>query len=134
MPIAAIGMITGGLILRRFRLSVRQNLYFMLIVSTVTAGMPLLYFLRCTPPNYAGMVIGYDGSERCVTCSPGSHMHRTGSLQSPCNENCTCGDYFKPVCNEQLNIAYYSPCYAGCTQSGDEPVSGKKGVSNWMQI
>jgi hypothetical protein len=79
VPIGALGVLTGGLILRRFRLSVLQNLYFMLAISLITGGMPLLYFLRCSPPNYAGMVVGYDGSARWEKDGP---VHTVDDLYS----------------------------------------------------
>lgn len=37
-----------------------------------------------------------------------------GTLQS-CNENCYCDDMsYTPICHDQLNETFFSPCHAGC--------------------
>lgn len=44
------------------------------------------------------------------------------NLSSECNRECECSiNFIQPICGRD-QITYFSPCYAGCTQS-DEPNS-----------
>ena len=47
-------------------------------------------------------------------------------MTAPCNVNCSCSlATINPVCGED-NLAYFSPCHAGCKVSQDEKVIAKK--------
>ena len=47
-------------------------------------------------------------------------------MTAPCNVNCSCSlATINPVCGED-NLAYFSPCHAGCKVSQDEKVIEKK--------
>ena len=47
-------------------------------------------------------------------------------MTAPCNVNCSCSlATINPVCGED-NLAYFSPCHAGCKVSQDEKVIERK--------
>lgn len=40
-----------------------------------------------------------------------------GNLTAPCNSHCKCSSsFYSTICGRD-NIGYFSPCFAGCTQS-----------------
>ena len=63
-----------------------------------------------------------------VCCLIFSTINREGSspdLNSPCNADCGCSTaLYDPVCAD--GIQYFSPCYAGCTDSPVVNYDGEK--------
>ncbi|XP_038048986.1 solute carrier organic anion transporter family member 4A1-like [Patiria miniata] len=113
IPMGALGVILGGVILHRVKTNLMGSVNVM-CASTIIAG--LLYGLIFIPgpcPNFkmAGVTTPYQAND--------SNWHRPNpynvSLVSPCNAACGCNpSRYSPVCNHKANVSYFSPCYAGC--------------------
>ncbi|XP_066288173.1 solute carrier organic anion transporter family member 3A1-like [Branchiostoma lanceolatum] len=70
-----------------------------------------------TSALFPGMLV------HCSETAPfaGMDTRRTdgsNNLNAACNSDCTCSrDLYQPVCGE-TQVSYFSPCHAGCTESG----------------
>ncbi|XP_076129342.1 solute carrier organic anion transporter family member 2A1-like [Alosa pseudoharengus] len=100
LPAAAIGMLLGGVVMKRTQPSARAIPWVSMMVLSVSIllGIPL-FFMGCSLQEVAGVNI---------------HPWTDGS-ESGCASNCSCLDTtFNPVCGENY-LEYISPCHAGCT-------------------
>ncbi|XP_076158512.1 solute carrier organic anion transporter family member 2B1 isoform X2 [Alosa pseudoharengus] len=97
IPSATLGIMTGGLIMRRLGLSVRGSAL-MCTVSVLVCiifAVPLL-FLGCPTQSIAGLNISKQNNS------------------SDCSVPCSCSDEaFNPVCGSN-GVEFRSPCHAGC--------------------
>lgn len=96
----AIGILSSGLIISKFKPSARKMAAWNVIVGLLTTMAFASYnFLGC-PANDNAVVKNYEPSLTASTC----------------NSNCHC-DYVKyaPVCGEDQRT-YISACHAGCTE------------------
>ncbi|XP_048460622.1 solute carrier organic anion transporter family member 2A1-like isoform X1 [Rhincodon typus] len=107
LPAIAIGMILGGLFMKRFHLSLAKipwcsaSVLSLVIILTIP-----LFFLGCSTQKIAGINYSKDGNRSS-----------SFSLQTDCNAHCFCFDYtYNPVCGVDA-VEYISPCHAGCTHS-----------------
>uniref|UniRef100_H3CAN1 Solute carrier organic anion transporter family member n=1 Tax=Tetraodon nigroviridis TaxID=99883 RepID=H3CAN1_TETNG len=110
LPAVALGIITGGFILKRFKLGVigaaRVSVFaslgsFCLLIAQV--------FIRCDVAEVAGLTATYQGAPHV------SYDHQT--LLSQCNMGCSCSaKQWDPVCAYN-GMTYASPCLAGCQTS-----------------
>ncbi|KAG9341582.1 hypothetical protein JZ751_019095 [Albula glossodonta] len=103
LPMVAVGMLLGGVIMKRIGLSMRAIPRFsvaMLLISIMLC-VPL-FFMGCSTQRVAGVNIVYS--------------HQDGLRTVPmCTKNCSCPKTdFNPVCGSD-GIEYVSPCQAGCT-------------------
>uniref|UniRef100_A0A452E2T5 Solute carrier organic anion transporter family member 6A1 n=1 Tax=Capra hircus TaxID=9925 RepID=A0A452E2T5_CAPHI len=83
--------------------------------ATTLAGLVLLpggalgqilgVFVNCDPVPFAGITEDYGGTGQL------------GNLTAPCNSHCKCSTAFYSATCGRDDIAYFSPCFAGCTQS-----------------
>nr|XP_060622987.1 solute carrier organic anion transporter family member 2A1 [Anolis sagrei ordinatus] len=98
LPAAALGMLFGGLIMKRFALSLKAIPRFSIAVLLVSTLCILpLFFMGCSTQKVAGI---YPPSSQ-------------GKDQ--CSQHCSCSEYlFHPVCGDD-GVEYLSPCHAGCT-------------------
>ncbi|CAH2225885.1 solute carrier organic anion transporter family member 2B1, partial [Pelobates cultripes] len=103
IPGAMAGVILGGVIMKRFQLSLKQCSAMCVIgvVLCIFFSFPLI-FLGCSTQKFA---------------SP--HVENLGSSDiwqnvTACSTRCNCVDTaFNPICGAD-GIEYISPCYAGC--------------------
>uniref|UniRef100_A0A8C2H3J3 Solute carrier organic anion transporter family member n=1 Tax=Cyprinus carpio TaxID=7962 RepID=A0A8C2H3J3_CYPCA len=104
LPSIAVGMVLGGLIMKRWGLSFRAIPRFSVVMLTISIFCCLpLFFMGCPTQNVAD-VYGVNG---------------TPPLS--CRASCSCSNKtFNPVCGEN-NIEYISPCTAGCTNFTMDP-------------
>ncbi|XP_012673970.1 solute carrier organic anion transporter family member 2B1 [Clupea harengus] len=97
IPAATLGIMTGGLIMRRLSLSVRGSAL-MCTVSVLVCIMfavPLL-FIGCPTQPIAGLNLSKQKDS------------------SDCSVQCSCSDEaFNPVCGSN-GVEFRSPCHAGC--------------------
>ncbi|NWV06139.1 SO2B1 protein, partial [Ptilonorhynchus violaceus] len=111
IPGAMVGIVVGGAILKRFRMSLRQcsAMCVLGMLLCLLLAFPLL-FLGCPTQKVAGVTY-WD--------SPGV-AHRALA----CNQQCRCpGQAFNPVCGSD-GVEYVSPCSAGCRAVSTLPADG----------
>ncbi|XP_048339097.1 solute carrier organic anion transporter family member 2B1-like, partial [Sphaerodactylus townsendi] len=103
LPTAMMGILLGGIIMKKFHLSLKQSSLF----CVVGMGMCLVFqfpafFLGCPTQAVAGLDVS--GS--------------SGGVQlSSCNQLCNCSTTaFNPICGED-RVEYVSHCSSGCSKS-----------------
>lgn len=110
MVFSAIGVLSSGAIISRYKPKARALAMWNVFVNVVTVLMMISYaFMGCSE------------AENSIIVNHPSSI----DLTPTCNSNCNC-DYVKysPVCGEDGNT-YISPCHAGCKDDfmkGDEKV------------
>ncbi|XP_069748271.1 solute carrier organic anion transporter family member 2B1 isoform X3 [Narcine bancroftii] len=100
VPGAVLGILMGGMIMRRFSISLRGSAVMccLSIFTSICAATPLL-FLGCATQKVAGVNHPING---------------TLDVRLNCNEGCSCQDQvYNPVCIHK-DIEFISPCHAGC--------------------
>uniref|UniRef100_A0A673LLN8 Solute carrier organic anion transporter family member n=1 Tax=Sinocyclocheilus rhinocerous TaxID=307959 RepID=A0A673LLN8_9TELE len=113
LPAVALGIITGGFIMKKFKLNV-------LGATKICTGTSLLafsslliqYFLQCDNSQVAGLTVSYHGAPQV--------SYQQNTLISSCNMGCSCSlKHWDPICASN-GLTYASPCLAGCqTSTGD---------------
>ncbi|KAL4612699.1 solute carrier organic anion transporter family member 1C1-like [Arapaima gigas] len=110
LPAVALGIITGGFVMKRFKLSVLGAARLSITTSALSfMGLLIQYFLQCENTQVAGLTVSYQGVKQI--------SYQQESLLSQCNLNCSCSlKHWDPVCAHN-GITYASPCLAGCQTS-----------------
>ncbi|XP_037551774.1 solute carrier organic anion transporter family member 1C1-like [Nematolebias whitei] len=110
LPAVAVGIFLGGLIMRRYKLSVVSGAQLSLATSFMGYLLLLLLFgTKCDSLPVAGLTVSYNGSK--------SVSYYRETLFSECNSDCSCSaEDWDPVCAAS-GITYISPCMAGCLSS-----------------
>ncbi|XP_063078213.1 solute carrier organic anion transporter family member 2A1-like [Engraulis encrasicolus] len=100
LPAAAMGMLLGGVVMKRARPSARAIPWASMAALCVSILLSVpLFFMGCPLQDVSGI-----------------NMHPwTEGSSADCTANCSCLDTaFNPVCGEN-HLEYISPCHAGCT-------------------
>ncbi|XP_040091233.1 solute carrier organic anion transporter family member 1C1 isoform X1 [Oryx dammah] len=120
IPAVALGIFSGGIIMKKFRVSIRGAAKLYLGSSVLGYLLFLsLFVLGCENSDVAGLTISYQGTK------PISYHER--ALFSDCNSRCKCSETkWEPICGEN-GITYASACLAGCQTSTR---SGKTTIFN----
>uniref|UniRef100_A0AAQ4P2C7 Solute carrier organic anion transporter family member n=1 Tax=Gasterosteus aculeatus aculeatus TaxID=481459 RepID=A0AAQ4P2C7_GASAC len=110
LPAVAVGIFLGGLLMRRYKLSLVLGAQLSFATSFMAYLLLLLQFgTKCDNIPMAGLTISYNGTRRLS--SDGD------ALFSECNRDCSCSaEEWDPVCSDR-GITYVSPCMAGCLSS-----------------
>ncbi|XP_056312181.1 solute carrier organic anion transporter family member 1C1 [Danio aesculapii] len=110
IPAVALGMFSGGVIMKKFKLSIMGAAKFALGTSLLGYFLSLFFFsMGCENASVAGITTSYNGTE--------SLFMADGSLRASCNAACHCPEKnWDPVCGED-GLTYVSPCLAGCRTS-----------------
>lgn len=110
LPTFAVGIFLGGLLMKRYKLSVVSGAQLSFVTSFLAYLLLLPQFgIKCENSQVAGLTVSYNGS-------PGV-SYEEHTLFSECNTGCSCSvGEWDPVCSEN-GITYMSPCLAGCTSS-----------------
>uniref|UniRef100_A0A8D2DL84 Solute carrier organic anion transporter family member n=1 Tax=Sciurus vulgaris TaxID=55149 RepID=A0A8D2DL84_SCIVU len=110
IPAVALGIFSGGIVMKKFRIGVcgAAKLYLGSSVFGYLLFLSLLA-LGCENSDVAGLTISYQGTK------PVSYHER--ALFSDCNSRCKCSETkWEPMCGEN-GITYASACLAGCQAS-----------------
>ncbi|CAL8328838.1 unnamed protein product [Boreogadus saida] len=119
LPVFAVGIFLGGLLMKRYRLSVFSGALLSFVTSVVAFLLFLLLHLgtKCENVAVAGLTVSYNGTAGVWSGDE--------AVVAPCNQACSCPlGAWDPVCS-QSGITYTSPCTAGCLGSSG---SGKATV------
>ncbi|NWQ90282.1 SO2A1 protein, partial [Burhinus bistriatus] len=120
LPAAALGMLLGGIIMKRFAFSLRAIPRFAVVVLVFS-------ILICLPIFFMGC-----STERINGIYPPSTLGSQQQVKMP--SGCHCSEHiFHPVCGEN-NVEYISPCFAGCTNSTTNSSSPKQIYKNCSLI
>ncbi|XP_008314132.1 solute carrier organic anion transporter family, member 1D1 [Cynoglossus semilaevis] len=110
LPAVALGIITGGYILKRFKLGIIGAARVAICTALVSfCLLAMQIFMHCDNTEVAGLTVSYQGV---------SHVsYNQQTLVSQCNVGCTCSlNHWDPVCADD-GMTYVSPCLAGCQTS-----------------
>uniref|UniRef100_A0A8C6BRB6 Solute carrier organic anion transporter family member n=2 Tax=Monodon monoceros TaxID=40151 RepID=A0A8C6BRB6_MONMO len=110
IPAVAFGIFSGGIVMKKFRISMcgAAKLY---LGSSVLGYLLFLslFALGCENSDVAGLTVSYQGTK------PVSYHER--ALFSDCNSRCKCSETkWEPMCGAN-GITYASACLAGCQTS-----------------
>ncbi|XP_030587337.1 solute carrier organic anion transporter family member 1C1-like [Archocentrus centrarchus] len=110
IPAVALGMFSGGVVMKKYKLTIMGAAKFAFGTSLLGYFLSLLFFaMGCENAKVAGITVSYAGVE--------SLSSQERSLFSDCNSDCLCTRReWDPVCGEN-GITYVSPCLAGCNSS-----------------
>ncbi|XP_061125182.1 solute carrier organic anion transporter family member 1C1-like isoform X1 [Syngnathus typhle] len=112
LPAVALGIITGGFVMKRFKLGVIGAARVSITASVASFCLLVVQvFLRCENAEVAGLTVTYEGIPDL--------SYEPQTLLSQCNAGCSCSmKQWDPVCAYN-GMTYASPCLAGCqTSSG----------------
>ncbi|XP_055009548.1 solute carrier organic anion transporter family member 1C1 [Boleophthalmus pectinirostris] len=109
LPAVALGIFLGGLLMKRYKLSIVSGAQLSFASSFMAYLLILLQFgTKCDNIPVAGLTVSYNGTHG---------IQQGGSLLSDCNSDCMCStEEWDPVCSDN-GITYVSPCLAGCISS-----------------
>ncbi|KAL6116978.1 uncharacterized protein ACO6RY_14862 [Pungitius sinensis] len=110
LPAVAVGIFLGGLLMKRYKLSLVSGAQLSFATSFMAYLLLLLQFgTKCDNIPMAGLTISYNGTQ--------SISSDRDMLFSECNRDCSCSaEEWDPVCSDS-GITYVSPCMAGCLSS-----------------
>eukprot|EP00062_Callorhinchus_milii_P018329 gi/632971684/ref/XP_007902292.1/ PREDICTED: solute carrier organic anion transporter family member 1C1-like isoform X1 [Callorhinchus milii] len=110
IPAVAIGIFSGGLVMKKFQLNVISAAKLAFGSSILGWLFTLPFFaMGCENSHVAGLTVSYEG--RTQISPAGSQLFHD------CNANCFCSQLdWDPVCGKN-GISYASPCLAGCKVS-----------------
>ncbi|XP_017552393.1 solute carrier organic anion transporter family member 1C1 isoform X1 [Pygocentrus nattereri] len=110
LPVVAVGIFLGGLVMKRYKLSVVSGAQLSFLTSFSAYLLMLLQFgTKCDNLRMAGLTVSYNGTPQI--------SYDAQTLFSQCNQQCSCSAAeWDPVCSDD-GITYISPCLAGCMSS-----------------
>uniref|UniRef100_A0A671Y7N9 Solute carrier organic anion transporter family member n=1 Tax=Sparus aurata TaxID=8175 RepID=A0A671Y7N9_SPAAU len=116
LPAVALGIITGGFVLKRFKLGVigAARVAFAASVGSLCL-LSIQVFISCDNAEVAGLTLPMTQSLYFFMDTQVSYNQQT--LLSQCNMGCSCSmKHWDPVCAYN-GMTYASPCLAGCQTS-----------------
>ncbi|XP_056196895.1 solute carrier organic anion transporter family member 1C1-like [Falco biarmicus] len=109
LPPVGIGIFLGGLIMKKYKMSIIGATKFAFTMSFLAYVASLLhFFVGCENHVVAGMTVSYEGKPI---------PYNENAIFSECNSDCKCASKaWDPVCGDN-GLTYVSACLAGCTTS-----------------
>uniref|UniRef100_A0A673IL24 Solute carrier organic anion transporter family member n=1 Tax=Sinocyclocheilus rhinocerous TaxID=307959 RepID=A0A673IL24_9TELE len=110
LPAVALGIVTGGFIMKKFKLNVLGATKICIGTSLLAFSTLLIqYFLQCDNTQVPGLTVSYQGVPQV--------SYQQNTLISLCNMGCSCSlKHWDPICASN-GLTYASPCLAGCQSS-----------------
>ncbi|XP_056131592.1 solute carrier organic anion transporter family member 1C1-like [Lampris incognitus] len=110
LPAVALGIITGGFVLKRFKLGIIGAARVSFSASLLSFSLlTIQIFLHCENTDVAGLTVSYQGATQL--------SYQPETMLSQCNMGCSCSlKHWDPVCAYN-GMTYASPCLAGCQTS-----------------
>ncbi|KAM6161958.1 solute carrier organic anion transporter family member 1A2 isoform 1-T1 [Erethizon dorsatum] len=110
LPPICIGYIVGGLIMKKFKITVKQAAHIACWLSILEYLLYFLSFLMtCDNSPVAGITTSYEGIQR--------DLYVGNEVLADCNKVCNCPTkIWDPVCGDN-GLSYMSACLAGCETS-----------------
>ncbi|XP_075066898.1 solute carrier organic anion transporter family member 1B3-like [Mixophyes fleayi] len=110
LPAAALGMLLGGLIMKKYKFGLLSICKMAFVTSFTSLILSLsLFMIGCENNDIAGITVTYNGSKL--------NNFQDTFLSSSCNLDCSCStSRWDPVCGDN-NVTYMSACLAGCKSS-----------------
>ncbi|XP_075409176.1 solute carrier organic anion transporter family member 1A2 isoform X3 [Tenrec ecaudatus] len=110
LPPICIGYIVGGLIMKKFKITVKQAAHIGCWLSLLEYLLYYLCFLTtCDNASVAGLTTSYEGMQH--------DLYVGSTIFADCNVNCSCpSKIWDPVCGDN-GLSYMSACLAGCKES-----------------
>nr|XP_042130203.1 solute carrier organic anion transporter family member 1A5-like [Peromyscus maniculatus bairdii] len=110
LPPIFVGYVIGGLIMKKFKTSMKKAAYIAFCLSLTEFLLSFFYFLMtCDNFPVAGLTTSYDGIQQ--------PLYVENIVLDDCNTRCNClTKTWDPVCGDN-GLAYMSACLAGCEKS-----------------
>ena len=111
IPGAALGVLMGGYLVKRYDWDCQQILRFCTVVAFVAALCLSIFLVGCDGRRVEGQL------DESQMVQRGSFMRRH-NFSNTCNRECGCTEqYYKPICSVEDQKTYFSPCHAGCRKN-----------------
>ncbi|KAM6214912.1 solute carrier organic anion transporter family member 1A2 [Rhynchocyon petersi] len=110
LPPICIGYVVGGLIMKKFKITVKQAAHIGCWLSLLEYLLYFLCFLTtCDNSSVAGLTTSYEGIQH--------DFYEGHTIFADCNMDCNCPTkIWDPVCGDN-GLSYMSACLAGCEKS-----------------
>ncbi|XP_060050461.1 solute carrier organic anion transporter family member 1A2 [Erinaceus europaeus] len=110
LPPICIGYVVGGLIMKKFKITVKQAAHIGCWLSLIEYLLYFLSFLMiCENSSVAGLTTSYEGIQQ--------DLYVGNTILADCNKDCNCpSKTWDPVCGDN-GLSYMSACLAGCETS-----------------
>ncbi|KAI6231989.1 Solute carrier organic anion transporter family member [Aphelenchoides besseyi] len=118
VPMAGFGTMLSGFVVQHFRLSSVKTVQFCIGLLICSLLLSPMYFVYCDHDLMVGIERHYPVDDDVSNHYENSTDNFVFKLQVQCNSHCKCElSEYHPVCAEfedGTQMAFYSPCYAGC--------------------